>query len=156
MSQNVLSKSEIYPSAQYTSEKKKLLINELNSENPNLSPEKNFGDDFEMLEPPTKEEMMFEIGDGEILRGRPSRLHDIMKLESPFYRCSQATVLVRHNNAVLNPSKSFIHKPMPLFKENDSLYAKIKCDDQAFIHWVLQYINFRSSLFLCSFDNTSM
>lgn len=29
-----------------------------------------------------------------------------------------------------------------LFKENDSLYAKIKCDDQAFIHWVLQYINF--------------
>lgn len=136
MSQNVLSKSGIYPSAQYTSEKKKLLINELNSENPNLSPEKNFGDDFEMLEAPTKEEMMFEIGDGEILGGRPSRLHDIMKLESPFYRCSQATVLVRHNNAVLNPSKSFIHKPIPLFKENDSnddnipFQSKEECENE--------------------------
>jgi len=29
-----------------------------------------------------------------------------------------------------------------LYKENDYLYAKIKCDDQALIHWALQYINF--------------
>lgn len=120
MSKGTLSKSEIYPMTQYTSEKKKHLINELNTGNPNLNRERNFADDFEMLEAPTQEEMMLDLGNGEILGGRPSRLHDIMKLESPFYRCSQATVLIRHNIGDLNPSKSFIQKPMPLFKESDS------------------------------------